>query len=313
MGNTAGGLMPSQVGPSAAVRYSIVIITFRRDDALQENLAELSGLIGARQDTETVLVDNNEDEIDRAVFLGGFANKVYYKPGVNRGVTGGRNDGIEHASGIILVFLDDDASITSPNFLGDIDRIFSADPQLGILAFRSTNFYTRKMDRLEFPHTDKSRDPALPFKTFRYIGVGHAIRREVFDRVGLYEDDFFYAAEEFDMSYRAIKAGYTIRYSPEIGVLHKKHPSGRLPAPQMVERSLLNKMRVGFMHLPGRYRLVNAVLWTVYAIWLSRGRANLFSVWRRYRDWTLAHPERRQPLAGSALAYVRACGAHIWK
>ena len=293
--------------------FSIIILTFCRDEALQENLLALASMIEARDDAEVVLIDNNEDTIDRAAFLQPFSNAVYYKPGVNRGVSGGRNDGISKASGKILVFLDDDAFISPANFLDEIGRLFEEEPSVGILAFRSTNYYTRQIDRMEFPHTDKSRDPCIPFKTFRYIGVGHAMRREVIDRIGLYEDDFFYAGEEFDLAYRAIKAGYEIRYSPEIAVLHKKSPAGRLPAPRMVERTLLNKLRVGFMHLPEPYRVVNALLWYGHAAWWSRGRANLFAVWCQYRDWTRRHPEKRQPISGTALDYFHSCGANLWK
>lgn len=295
------------------VRFSIVILTFCRDDALQENLTELASMVGTRGDTEIVLVDNNEDDLDRASFLREFRNAICHKPGVNRGVSGGRNDGIQRASGGILVFLDDDAFISPTNFLDEIGRLFGEEPNVGILAFRSTNYYTRRIDRIEFPHTDKKRDPDRPFKTFRYIGVGHAMQRGLLDRVGLYEDDFFYAGEEFDLAYRAIKAGYEIRYSPEISVLHKKNLAGRLPAPQIVERTLLNKLRVGFMHLPEPYRVVNAFLWWGHAVWWSRGRANLFTVWRQYRDWTRSHPEKRQPISGAALAYFHSCGANLWK
>jgi GT2 family glycosyltransferase len=298
---------------AAGPLYSIVIISFRRDDALQENLADLAAKLRGRDDVELMLVDNNEDDADRATFLTGFRRSVYYKPGVNRGVAGGRNDGVTRSSGAILVFLDDDAFISPHDFVDRIGTIFTAEPGVGILAFRSFNYYTRKMERMEFPHTNKSLDPAKPFKTFRYIGVAHAIRREVFERAGLYDDDFFYGMEEFDLAYRAVKAAYEIRYSPEIEVLHKKNPKGRLPASQVVERMLLNKMRVNFMHLPSPYAYVSATLWNAYAIWWSRGRANLPAVWRRYTQWTRANPHKRRPISGSALAYFRACGAQLWK
>jgi GT2 family glycosyltransferase len=270
-------------------------------------------MIGTRGDAQVILVDNNEDAIDRSAFLTGFRNPICYKPGVNRGVSGGRNDGIAKADADYLIFLDDDAFISPPDFLDQIARLFQEEPLTGILAFQSTNFYTRSIDRAEFPHTDKKRDPEQPFKTFRYIGVGHAIRSEVFERVGRYEDDFFYAMEEFDMSYRAIKAGYEIRYSPEIRVLHKKHASGRLPAPRTVEQTWLNKMRVNFMHLPAPYFVASATLWTFYALWWSRGRVDLVSGFRRYRKWTHANPNKRQPIHGAALAYFHGCGAQLWK
>src|SRR3546814_1638824 len=86
---------------------------------------------------------------------------------------------------------------------------------LGIQAFKSINFFTQRILDAEFPHSDKRKSPNEPFLTFRFIGVAHAIRREVFAKTGLYYDDFFYACEEFDLAYRAIREGYKILRSEE--------------------------------------------------------------------------------------------------
>lgn len=296
-----------------AMRFSIVVISYRRDDALRDTLDRIHSLIAEREDVEIVFVDNNPDETDRGFFVAHFTHGVYRKPGVNRGVAGGRNEGIEHASGDILVFLDDDALIYPDDFLVRIERLYAENPKVGILAVKSINFFNGELELRAFPHTDKSRDPDLPFKTFRYIGVCHAIRREVFDRVGIYIDEFFYGAEEFDLSYRAIKAGYEILYAPEIHVLHKRNPAGRMAPARAVEQTTLNKMRVGFMHLPLRYFLANILAWSVYALWLSRGRANIVNVWGRFGKWARANRALRQPVTGEGLAYLRRCKAQLWK
>jgi GT2 family glycosyltransferase len=294
-------------------RYSIIIISYKRDDVLKENLEHLSAMVGLRDDCELVLVDNNEDALDRSQFLGTFRHAQYYKPGVNRGVSGGRNDGISRAKGAILIFIDDDAFIHPPDFPDRIGRAFAADQRLGAIAFKSVDYFSGKIEPAEFPHTDKRRDPDKGFLTFRFIGVGHAIRSAALTEVGLYADDFFFAAEEFDMCWRLIKHKFSILYLPEVWVRHKRDPSGRMAGKDVFEHVLLNKLRVGYMHLPLRYFVLNAVLWCGFAIKLSRGQASLFRVWRRFFDWWRNNRDKRIPMDNAAIAYIRQCGGVIWR
>jgi GT2 family glycosyltransferase len=49
------------------------------------------------------------------------------------------------------------------------------------------------------------------------------IRREVFDRIGLFDSHYFTYVEDTDFSYRASVAGLTLVYLPSARVLHKAH------------------------------------------------------------------------------------------
>jgi GT2 family glycosyltransferase len=294
-------------------RYSLIIISFKRDDVLKENLEYLSGMVGHRDDCELVLIDNNEDSTDRAPYLESFRKALYYKPGKNRGVSGGRNDGISRAKGAILIFIDDDAFIQPADFPDLVGQAFEADPRLGAIAFKSINFYTGKIEPAEFPHTDKRRDPNKRFLTFRFIGVGHALRSSAIAEVGLYVDDFFFAAEEFDLCWRLIKHQFKILYLPDIWVRHKHDPGGRMSGKHVVEQMLLNKLRLGYMHLPSRYFLLNAALWSGFAIKLSHGRASLPRVWLRFFGWWRQNRAKRVPMKSAAVAYIRECGGVIWR
>lgn len=298
---------------SAPIRHSIIIITYRRDDCLQEALAILKGMVGARPDVELVLVDNNADGADRAPMLSGFRNSVYVDAGTNLGVAGGRNLGIQAAHGAFLTFLDDDALVQESCFLDIAEEHFRTDKILGIIAAKSVNFYTGKIDRREFPHTDKARDPDQPFYTHRFIGVGHVIRAELFQTLGLYDADFFYGSEEFDFSYRAINAGWRILYEPRIWLSHKQASSGRLPAKAVVERQLLNKLKVSYRHLPTHLLFINAAAWIGYTMLGSRPRVNPVRPLAEFWRWQRANKHLRRPLGRAARAYAGACGATLWK
>jgi GT2 family glycosyltransferase len=180
------------------------------------------------------------------------------------GVTGGRNLAIDAASGDVIVFLDDDALLEGgTDFAFKLLNAFSANSNLAAIAFKSVIGIERCDDPIEFPHTDKSLDRHSSFETFRFIGVGHAVRAKYLREVGQYCEKFFYGMEEFDMARRLMKRGYTIEYRPEFRVQHMKSGDGRLPSKAVIQRMYTNKLAVGWMHLPMRYFLASAAAWFV--------------------------------------------------
>ena len=296
-------------------QFSTIVVTYRRDTVLAATIGHLRRLIGGRADHELVLVDNNADGIDREPLLQGFHRARLVRAVENTGVAGGRNLGIKAASGEVLVFLDDDAFAYPPEFLDRIGAALSNSPDTGILAFKSLvrKHGTWGMDPCEFPHTDKSVNPDAPFETFRFIGVGHAVRSAVFREVGLYLPEFFYSMEEFDLSYRALKRGWRIEYRPEIWVLHMRDKAGRDVPAALAERALVNKMRVAWMHLPWRQMLICMAAWSARTAIRSGGRANVLRAWAAFLRWRKNAPVPRLPMPPSVMAQISACGGQPWK
>lgn len=249
---------------------SIIILTYKRDDALKDTLTQLSNCLGT-SGFQIVLVDNNVDGKDRSEFLSEFEDSFYIREGYNAGVTAGRNRAIARATGDVLLFLDDDALLdVPPGFKSELLEAFSSDPSLGVVAFRSFVGEARIEDDKEFPHTDKKRDHSKRFDTFRFIGVAHALRATAVDEAGFYCESFFYGMEEFDLAYRFIKLGYRIEYRPDFIVQHMKSTDGRLPSNAVARRMYANKLSVGWMHLPVGVFLKSATAWFLKTLIDSR-------------------------------------------
>lgn len=292
--------------------FTIVVVTYRRDEILPEMFRVLKEKVGSDRSYEVVLVDNNADGIDREHVLSDLPDARIVRCAENLGCTGGRNAGIAEARGDVVLFLDDDALVVTEDLLGTIGHILDGHPETGILAFRSRNGRTGGTDRAEFPHTDKTLDPSVPFETFRFIGVAHAIRRRLLDEVGGYRPDFFYGMEEFELSFRAMAAGWSIRYEPALEVLHMKHSEGRLAPSAVVERHFLNKLKICWLHLPSHLALLTAVVWTARSIGLSRGRANVPRAWLDFISWVPNARDQRRPLSQVA-ARIRSLGGSPWR
>jgi GT2 family glycosyltransferase len=295
---------------------STIILTYGRDDALGTTIARLFEVAGNDPLHEIVLVDNNEDDVDRSHFVSCFGPKAnYVKPGKNLGVTGGRNEGIRYAQGEILLFLDDDALLeVEDDFLERLrERFTRADMETAVVAFRSEVGENRVSDPKEFPHTDKTLPRDKPFETFRFIGVAHAVRMRAMRNHGPYCPGFFYGMEEFDLAYRFIKAGWKIEYRPEFAVRHMKHDQGRLPSKQVVERMYANKLAVGWMHLPMREFALSGLAWFVKTLLDSKDPRVPFKALWRFRRMALNGEILPRDPSSKLVATIRRLGGAAWK
>ena len=141
---------------------------------------------------------------------------------VNNGVPGGRNQTSFAGKGKYIVALDNDAEFADDQQLLKMTELMEAEPMIGALAFRIKVFGQDQDDRSSWSYNEKLEDWSQKrFKTVRFVGAGHAIRREVFEKIKGYDDRLFFLHEEVDLSQRIINAGYSIYYDPSVTVGHK--------------------------------------------------------------------------------------------
>jgi len=199
---------------------SIVIITYNRpEDALQ--LAEnIDGQEGLHQLVEEVIFVNNNSSLSYSALESFVTARPgrpfrYYATQENLGVSRGRNYAIRQSTAPVLVFLDDDALFRDQNALLQIEALFREEKEqgrnTGIAGFKVFYYDTLEMQQTAFPHKQfAQRKDWSHFETYYFCGCAHAIRREVFEQAGYYPENFFYGMEEYDLSYRALDAGFQI-------------------------------------------------------------------------------------------------------
>ena len=245
---------------------SVIIITRNRKPEVLECLESV--IRQSHRPIEIVVVDN-DSEVELFEACKGKISQAcqpvnfkYLKQKENKGVAGGRNIGIENSNGEILVFIDDDAVFVTNDALEKVVASFATEKSLGALAFKSLNYFTARVDPNEFPHCNKLRNPDKPFETTYFIGVGHAIRKDVFAKTGLYPEDFFYSMEEYDLSYRILDNGYKILYDPLVCVHHRVSDSGRVESKAKRSRKAENKMKLAIRNLPFINVVSVCVLWS---------------------------------------------------
>ncbi|MDI6808601.1 MAG: glycosyltransferase family 2 protein [Candidatus Eisenbacteria bacterium] len=189
---------------------------------------------------ELVIADNGSTDGSCEALRQEFPGLTLVETGRNLGYTGGNNVGIKRAladgSGYVLIVNNDTESI-NPDFVGELVREMESQPGLGVIGPKVLNpGNVVQHTILLAPTLSNSIRESVLYKTGRkepedydraqavnaVSGVCWMIRREVFEKVGLLDEDYLSYVEEQDYCYRAQKAGWKIMYYPVESVVHYK-------------------------------------------------------------------------------------------
>jgi len=298
---------------------SFIIITYNRPEDMLALAGNIAGLDRASELLEEVIILNNASTSDYTsvkdfIFTRQDIPFRYLDAPSNLGVARGRNYAIERSKAPILIMLDDDAEMGNADCLVNLVRLFEEQPgsrPLAIISFKVVYFETREMQRNALPHKnfDAYKDKHT-FDTYYYAGGAHAIRRSVLDQVGKYPEDFFYGMEEYDLAYRILDAGWSIRYSDEVVMLHKESPLGRTTKKEKQRMMWVNKSKVAWRHLPKRYFYSTAFLWSLeYLKKTGFDLAGFFKGWGEVFD--IPSKEKHTPVSTVTLEYLHAVNARL--
>ncbi|WP_336514380.1 glycosyltransferase family 2 protein [Pollutibacter soli] len=299
---------------------AFIIITYNRPEDLLALVKNICQLNEAASLLEEIIIINNSSQVsysEAESFIKQnttFPFKYIYSE-ENLGVARGRNFAITQSTAPILIMLDDDAEMGNKdcliNLLEEIEK-----PTLGrssaIISFKVLYYSTHEMQVNALPHKNFSKYNNLhSFPTYYYAGGAHAIKREALNNIGMYPEDFFYGMEEYDLSYRLLDAGYGIRYSDRIIMLHKESPLGRQPKKEKLAMMWVNKSKVAWRHLPLIYFYSTAFMWSLEYLRKSGWDFSGFiGTWNKI--FRIPATEKRNPVCASTRKYLRAVEARLW-
>ena len=257
-------------------KIAIIIITYNRPAdmlALAMNIEKLSSKKELLE--EVIIVNNNSTESYDAVksFIQENPSTPFklIESKENLGVSRGRNFAIEQSKAPILVLIDDDAEFQDTDALKRINEAVIENPHAGILAMKILYFQNSQFQLNAFPHKSfEKRKHLQSFETYYFAGCGNIIVKEAFDIAGPFPTDFFYGMEEYDLSYRILDAGYTIKYIANIVLLHKESPKGRQTKSDKLRGMWVNKTKVAWRYLPMPCYFTTAIMWSMFFLLNSK-------------------------------------------
>jgi glycosyltransferase involved in cell wall biosynthesis len=217
--------------PRPAPGVSVIVCTRDRPGQLRTCLESLAALRTAPR--EIVVVDNSPgDEATRAV-CSGFPVRYLREP--RPGQTRARNLGIVQSSGAVVAFTDDDC-VVDPGWLDDLGTAFADPLVMAVTGYIGPLELENEAQFLFELHGGFERHPeprvfdgtVSPLRAAAIAGAGAnmLLRREAFDRCGLFPEDIgpgtpTRGAEDKYVFYRLLAAGYRIRYEPARLVWHR--------------------------------------------------------------------------------------------
>ena len=257
-------------------KIAIIIITYNRPAdmlALAMNIEKLSSKKELLE--EVIIVNNNSTEsydiVTSFIQENPSTPFKYIESKENLGVSRGRNFAIEQSKAPILVLIDDDAEFQDVDVLECINNSVNENPNAGILAMKILYFQNSQFQQNAFPHKSfEKRNHLQSFDTYYFAGCGNIIVKEAFDKAGPFPTDFFYGMEEYDLSYRVLDAGYTIKYIANIVLLHKESPEGRQTKSDKIRGMWVNKTKVAWRYLPMPSYFTTAILWSIFFLLNSK-------------------------------------------
>ena len=147
---------------------------------------------------------------------------------LNRGFAGGSNLGIEAALGSgaeAVLLLNNDASVDAPSVAAMLATLGS-DPAIGVVGptlwhrGRCISAGGRDIARHGTTHL-RLREPATTLLDVDYVpGTVALVRRQVFERVGLLDEAYFFGGEMADLCHRARLCGFRSVTDPRARARH---------------------------------------------------------------------------------------------
>ena len=246
-------------------KVAVVILNYKLKDLTLKCLEAVKR--SAYSNLLIIIVDNNsQDGLEDA--LVDENEIIFIQTGQNLGYAGGNNIGIERAlkqQADLVFILNPDAYVRKDTIQKLVDGMeeFKADivnPKIyfdgsKIIWFAGKNFDLRNVLA---SHIGVDQEDKGQFDQAREIedGTGAAmlIKAEVFEKIGLLDEQYFLYYEESDLVFRAKKAGFKIYYIPEAVVYHKNAQSTGVGSPLQDYYITRNRMLFASKFLPLRTR-----------------------------------------------------------
>lgn len=240
--NTIESLLTSLQKPNINSTFEIIVLDNNSSDNSVELLKELKS-----KNKSITLIESKE----------------------NLGFAKGNNRALEKATGKYVLYLNSDVIISDVDFDGVIDKM-DTHKDIGVYTVR-VNLPNGKIDPAShrgFPTVWRSfcyysglentvgKVPIIG----KYFGGYHLVgsnmtsahdidspsgvffltRKELLDKLGGFDEDFFMYGEDIDLAFRIKELGYSIVYDPEYDVTHLKYSSGLKNTDKVVQKKIKN-------------------------------------------------------------------------
>lgn len=216
-------------------QISIIILTYNSSRFIE---ALLKSLISLKKDYEILVVDN--DSSDETVKLAKkFEEVKVFETGVNLGFAKGINFGAKKASSKYLLFINPDTVFEDGN-IEDMIELFKSKRSAGIVggklidvdaspeksAGRFFNLFETILLVLGLDEAFGVRFSPEKLSKVDFVSGGFMmIKKDLFEDLGGFDENYFMYVEDMDLCFRAKRIGFNTYFTPDTVVSHVSHGS----------------------------------------------------------------------------------------
>lgn len=215
--------------------FSVIIPTFNAKKYINECISSI--LKNVYLNYEIIVVDNGSTDNTLNYLKETFSEELVKIKFVvldrNYGPARARNEGVKVARGQYLAFLDSDTEVEK-NWIGEALKCFEKNKKVAalqckLLLMSNRNCYDYAGEYLgslgflipvaSYGEEDHGQyDSSL--KILAAKSAGMFIKKDVFDKIGGFDEDYFIFLEETDLGWRCWLAGYEVIFCPQSIVYH---------------------------------------------------------------------------------------------
>lgn len=262
-----------------SVQVSILIVNYKTEELVCECISSIQTLTQSVS-YEIIVIDNNSgDSLD-------CIRKAYPEVQVialpeNVGFGAANNIAYQASQGEVIFFLNPD-TILKNNAVFYLYETLMSNPNIGVCG---ANLYTldhkANVSFLPFPHfksevkqllgleKELEMDAYYNFSGQSKIidgfisGADMMVRRDVLQKCGAFDTDFFMYYEDCELSFRIKKNGYEIMSVPAAKIVHLQGMSCEAKGEEMKLNSFLMLLRSRYLYLLKTEGKTNASIWYI--------------------------------------------------
>lgn len=234
-------------------QLAIIIVSYNTRKLLFDCLNSIRKAAKPNGGCEIVVIDNNSSDDSVSMVEEEFPEVILIKSPENLGFAAANNVAVKKVSALHYLFLNSDTVIKKYSLVKPL-KFLKNHPKVGAVTIKLVTA-DGKLDydnhrglptpwnafchfskiRTLFPHSNFFNGYYLGFNKLNRVhsipvaaGSFLMMPSKLFEKLGGWDEKFYFYGEDIDLSYRITQAGYKIVYYPKVSTLHLKGASSGL-------------------------------------------------------------------------------------
>lgn len=235
------------------IDISILIVNYNTAELVKKCIESL--LSQQNIHFEIIVIDNNSQDNSVAILQQFIPRITLVANSDNKGFGKANNQAFALCQGRIIFMLNPDAVCITNQDLYHAVQFMDEHTQFGLVGTRIIND-NQQLEQTVYNHYPRQKQTTanfsdLPGVIATVLGASMVTRREVFEKVKGFDEDFFLYGEETDLCLRIRQSGYGIGYCESVTVMHVGSASEKgNPREEIMRKKKAGKLLFYRKHYP---------------------------------------------------------------